>query len=443
MRTALFPLSFRWLAALTGILALVCAVVSWWLIPTWANPELRVVLPFLREQLILPAVVLGVAAAILFNPHNKSCASFGPATSLSAWQRCRPALVTLWVSAVVGPLLGWSYPLIRGAMAGFRLVDLVPLLALLAALLALASLAALFANLLPRIWTVVLTPVLCALVIVAPVALDNLLLSDSGFSVFSLAFMRGFRLISFPTDAVLSVEVLRLLYFLLLAVCATIATTHANMFSLTARRPSLLRAAAFLVPPVAVFAASAAVSPVLVGPYTGPTTCDVAGNHKVCLPSAQAHMLPGLTAHVATFVEQLPPGWVPDDETVAFSPGNSTYFSLPDPSDVASQQEWEEIYFASLAQGALPLHDPTNDACLSNSFTGDVANALLLRSGVPVAPVHALNETTGESITIVPRADDSPALAFLTGLSNEEFHGWLTANREALATCTLSEEAFE
>lgn len=444
MRANLFPLSSRWVLGLTAGLAVICFLLSFLLIPTWANPDLRVILPYLREQIIFPTLFMAVAAAVFFNSQTSNSAVFGPVTALTPWQRCKPALFTLWISVLAGPLLGWSFVLGRGALAGFRLIDLIPLLGILIELLASASLAVLFANILPRLWKIVLTPLLCALVVFFPVLINEAVIRGTNFSSLSLAFMRGFKFVSYNSDYVIYTELIQIIYFALITVCAVAGACKLNIFALTRNKNALVSAGSYLLKPLIIFLVSIGVSPLLMQPYQGSQTCNQVGEHPICIPTAQAHLLPTLKHNLEVYLEQLPTGWVPTKEKIGFTAGTPTFFTLPDINEFANQREWEETIFSTLVARTFNFVHTNTEACQTNGhFIQDVKNSVLLRAKVPLASLDYLDEETGQMGTHSVQASDNPQLAFLTKLTVPEYHNWLVSHREAIKTCSLSKDMFK
>ncbi|OKL47002.1 hypothetical protein BSR29_02975 [Boudabousia liubingyangii] len=443
MRGLIFPIKTWWLLGLTAFLALVCLVQSVALIPTWPNPDLRVVIPQLQEQLIVPVVIIGLAAAIFFDPQGKKSVVIGPLTVLSPTRRILPFAFTIWGAAVVGPILGWGYMLVRSAAVRFRLIDLIAFLVLIISLFAAATLAMVLANLLPPKWKLVLTPLLSALVVFVPVIMNVFLLAGTGKSSLSLAFMWGTSLVSYPTDFVMSTELIRLVYFVLLSVCGVYALMRFNSYALTGRRSFAIVGLVYLLAPALVFASSILMSPVLTKYEDDRQKCEVIGEYRLCLPIAQATLIPSLKEHFQQLFAQLPNAWVDPKTPIGFAEGAIIGpLTLQNPGNFKTRQEWEQVTFSNIAYNIF-ASGGHSDACSNQAqFYDDLRNSLLLRAKLPMDLVYGVNEETGQESEHTISADASPQLAFLTKLSTAEYQQWLLKHRDSIATCKLSKENF-
>ncbi|OKL45912.1 hypothetical protein BM477_07860 [Boudabousia marimammalium] len=443
MSKLLYPQRPIRLYVLVGLIAMICFIQSFLLIPTWADPDLRVIIPYLREEMVLPSVVLGFFAAIMLQPQNSRSVILGSITALSPWQRIRPFAITLWTGALLGSLLGWSYILTRGMNNGWRTVDLLPLSVLFISLFACSTLAMVFASLTPGKSKLVLAPLLTVLTVFAPVFINRIVLNNTGLSSISLGFIWGDNFVSYPSDFVVSTELIRATYFLLLGLCGFYALIKTNVYAISGRKTFAIQGMAFFIPPLLVFASTIAMSPVVVKYYEGPESCVEVGQQNLCLPVAQSKLLPRLKKQFTDYFAQLPDGWIKPGQTIGLSSGTFNELTLFNPGSFSTLEEWEARSFTNSVHSLFIVPGRSAQACEEGELTTTAINSILIRANLPMETTTAFNIETGQEVEHTITVEDDPNLAFLVKLPTSRYHEWLQNHRKVISECRLTKDMFK
>jgi len=444
MRYRFTPHSWPTLLVVAAGFAVIAAGLSWSLFTSWAAFDMRDVIVQARNHaqivLFLPAGWLGVWAARV---HAKNSVIVGPAPGRARRRIVAGQVVPLAGAAGLGWLLGWA-PACVVALAGqyWVPVDLVAMVTLAVGVASVVALGFVVAALFGVRAGAFAAPLAVLAVMVLPGFTVNDWL-DGHASTVALSYVWPAEMPGNGTQLLVGPELVRLVFFLLVGVAATMAASGLAEFRST-RRTRALRAAGWLAFPLAVAVVVALIRPVLWAddPADQPRCQADALGVTLCLYQIDEPQRDQFTQAIDPLVALMPSGMA---GTIRISEDQWNPDGIGISPETGTRTAWLTNMLGSLA---INLFIPFTDSCTDgNANTVDQTQDALQMSILAQVGTRAAAATTHDPVlshayaTLAdgygptsPEADQR-----LDTLTDAQFTAWYAHILAKAAACHLAE----